>query len=73
MTHGLRYPALTSPEFAAENVEGTLSQRDFSDIYFETLQTLPPFRWIFYETESLHKPNDVSDLMEIYSSILNDV
>ncbi len=43
------------------------------DIYFEALQSLSPSRWILYEHRTLDEPHDLSELKEIYRSLLSDI
>jgi hypothetical protein len=49
------------------------SQVAINDSYFEALQTLSPSRWILYETRTLDKPDDFSDLKEMYRSLLKGI
>lgn len=44
-----------------------------NDTYFEALQTLSSSRWILYENRTLDKPDDFSDLQEIYRSLLESI
>ena len=64
--------AASSSTGASEHLNG-VSQMVIHDIYFEALQSLSPSRWILYEHRTLDKPHDLSELKEIYRSLLSDI
>ena len=43
------------------------------DSYLEALQSLSPSRWIICETRTLDKPDDFSELREVYRSLLSGI
>lgn len=43
------------------------------DSYLEALQSLSPSRWIICETKTLDKPDDFSELREVYRSLLSGI
>lgn len=49
------------------------SQVAIGDSYLEALQSLSPSRWIICETRTLDKPDDFSELREVYRSLLSGI
>lgn len=71
----IEYPTGAAANLSIEILEylNGPSQLVMNDTYLEALQTLSSSRWILYENRTLDKPDDFSDLQEIYRSLLESI